>query len=111
MQNVTPDMKGSMKEFAAPKEAHAADDWSTTHLDDFGIEVSFQLCLVQDGLFDGPRADQDENEHVPLLANAVRTVLCLQENMPCALGQPVCVAMPLLDTTSGLPDGGSSDKN
>lgn len=47
------------------------------HLYDLGIQVSLQLSLVQDGLLDGACADQDEDQDIPLLPNAMCSVLGL----------------------------------
>lgn len=51
---------------------------SAADLDDFGFNLLLLLCSVKDDLLNGACTDQHKHQHLLLLPNAVRPILCLQ---------------------------------
>ena len=75
-------------------------------LDDFGIDLLLLLGSVKDDLLNGASADQHQHQHLLLLTNAVRPVLCLHTPSTLAGLQPAgvlmtCSLMPILGLLPG----------
>lgn len=54
-----------------------ANKHRTEDLDDFGIDLLLLLRSVKNDLLNGASTDQHKHQHLLLLPNAVRSVLCL----------------------------------